>query len=105
MSPLSSYLSIERVSLQLIDTLELMSVALSHDQTVLPSLEEFRLIKYLVATSGEVSFLFDVNIGAPLDAATKSGCFLLVGVKVDHQWQPESVDLIHGKSIEVRLLL
>ena len=99
------YLSIKRVSLQLIDTLELVSVALSHDQTVLPSLEELCLIKDLISTSGEVSFLVDVDIGAPLNAATKSGCFLLVSVKVDHQGKPDSVDLIHRKGIEVRLWL
>ena len=74
---LRSYLSIKRVALQLIDTLELMSIALCHDQTILPSLEEFRLIKYLVSTSGEVPFPVDVDTGAPFPIFTKSGLSLI----------------------------
>ena len=88
------YLSIKRVSLQLEDTLELVSVALRHNQAVFLSFEEFGLIEYFVSTSGEVPFPIHVDIGAPLDAATKSGCFLLVSVEIDNQGKPERVDLI-----------
>ena len=66
------YLSIKRVFLQLVDTLELVGVALCHNQTVLLSVEEFSLIKKIKSASSEVPFPVDVDIGAPLDAAAKS---------------------------------
>ena len=83
-----SHLSIKRISLQLIHTLEVMSVALCHYQTVLLSLEEVSLIQHLVSTPGEVTFLLDIDKGAPLPILTKSCCFLLVSVQIDNQREP-----------------
>ena len=89
----------------MVDTLELMGVALHHNQTILFSFEQLRLIKYLVSTSPEVSLSLDYNVGAPFNATAKPSCLLLVSVCVDHQGEPQSVDLLHGKSIEVRFIL
>ena len=55
------YLSIKRISLQLIHTLEIMSVALCHHQTVLFSFEKVSLIQHIVATSSEVSIFLDID--------------------------------------------
>ena len=78
---------------------------MSHYQTIFPSLEEFSLMKYFVSTSRGVSFPVDVDVGAPLHAATKSSSLLSVGVKIDYQGKPESVDLTKRKGIEVGLIL
>ena len=83
------YLGIKGISLKLIQALEIMSVALCHYQSILFSLEEVSLVQHLVAISSEVPLLLDVDISAPLNAATKSGCFLLVSVEIDNQGKPE----------------
>ena len=75
-----SHLSIKRISLQLIHTLEIMSVALCHYQTVLVSLVEVSLVQHLVSTSGKVSLPFHIDVSAPFPILTKSGGFLLVSV-------------------------
>ena len=90
----SSYLRIERIFLQLIHTLELMSVTLSHYQSVLVSFVEVSLVQHLVSTSGEVPLPPDVDISSPLNTASKSSCFLLVGVEIDNQRKPYCVDFI-----------
>ena len=50
-----SYLSIEWIFLQLIHTLEVISVALCHYQTVLHPLEEVSLVQHLIAGSSGFS--------------------------------------------------
>ena len=99
------YLSVKRVSLQLEDTLELVSVALGHNQAVFLSLEEFGLIEYFVSTSGEVPFPFNIDIGTPFPIFTKPSRLLLVSVQIDDQGKPQSVDLIQGEGVQERLSL
>ena len=53
------YLSVERVSSQLVDTLELMGVALGHYQSVFLPFEDFGLIHHLISTSIEVALSFN----------------------------------------------
>ena len=79
-----SYLGVKRISLQLIHTLEIMSVALCHYQTVLVSLEEVSLIQHFVITSSEISLPLHIDKGAPLPIRTKSGGLLLVSVEIDN---------------------
>ena len=98
------HLSVERIFLQLIDTLEIMSVALCHNQTIFLSHEEVGLIKYLMTSQPEVPCSVDNDIGAPFPIHTTSCGFLLVSVEINNQGKPESVDLILRKSIEIRLL-
>ena len=89
-----SYLGVKRISLQLIHTLELMSVALSHYQTVLVSPEEVSLVQHLVATAGGVPLALNIDISVPFCDPTKSSGLLLVGVEIDYQGKPDCVDLI-----------
>ena len=98
-----SYLSIKGVSLQLVDTLELMSVTLCHNQTVLSTRKEFYPLQHLISTSSEVPLPLHVDVGAPLPLNTKPRRLLLVSVGVDHQRQPQSVDLLQREGIEVGL--
>ena len=84
-----SHLSIKRISLQLIHTLEIMSVALCHYQTVLVSLEEVSFIKRVIFTSGEVPLPLGVDVSAPLPILTKPCGLLLVSVEIDYQGKPE----------------
>ena len=72
------YLSIERISLQLIHTLKAVNVALCHYQTVLISLEEVRLVQHIVLSSSEAPLFLDIDISAPLPILTKSSRLLLV---------------------------
>ena len=96
-----------------------MSIPLSHYQAALGSLEEVSLIHYhlpigapsdsplpsttkrnlrtqrtFVTASGEVSLFLDIDIIAPLQNVTKSGCLLLFGIEIDNQGKPQRVDLI-----------
>ena len=68
----------------MVDTLELVGVALRHNQAVLPSLEVGSFMKFFLSTSGEVPFPVDIDIGAPLPLYPQPGCLLLVSIGVDH---------------------
>ena len=101
----SSYLSIKWISLQLIHTLEVMSVALRHHQTVLVSLEEVSLVQHFKSISSEFSLPLYIYESAPLPLNTKPSGFLLISVEIDNQGKPKSLNLILRKSIEIRLRL
>ena len=83
------HLSIKRISLQLIYTLKVMSVALRHYQTVLVPFEEVSLIKHLVSALSEVPLSLHIDIGTPFINPPKSCCFLLISVEIDNQRKPE----------------
>ena len=100
-----SYLGIKWISLELIHTLEIMSVALRHHQTVFISFEQVRFVKHLIPSSSEVPLPLHIDKSAPFSEPTKSGCFLLVSVEIDNQGKPECVDLILRKSVEIRFRL
>ena len=102
MQNISRYLSVKRILLQLIDTLELTSVTLHHRKAVFCPIEDLNLIEHLVSTSLEFPLSSHQNICAPLPILTQPCCLQLVSVGVDNQRQPESVDIIQGKDIQVR---
>ena len=60
-----SYLSIKWIFLQLVHTLEVMSVALCHHQTVLVSSEEVSLVQHLMASSSGFSLPLYIHESAP----------------------------------------
>ena len=81
----SFYLSVKRILLQLVDTLELMSVTLHHGKAVFCPFEDLNLIKHLISTSLKFPLSFDQNICDPLPIFTQSCCLQLVSVGVDNQ--------------------
>ena len=89
-----SYLSVKGVLFQLVDTLELMSIALHHVKRVLISFEDFCLIQFLKSTSFEISFPPDQHISHPFPFHSKPGRFLLIRVGVHHQRKPQSADVL-----------
>ena len=95
------YLCVKRISLQLVDTLELMGVALGHDQAVLLPLEHLSLIQHLKPTPCEIPLPFNPYICAPFVDPPQPAAFLLVSVGVDDQGQPDTLDFIFRESIEV----
>ena len=78
------HLSIKWIGCQLVDALELPSVALLHEKAVLRSRKDFDLMQLVESTPREVSLPHNINEGGPLPWLAKPGHLLLVGVGVDH---------------------
>ena len=96
-----SYLSVKGVLFQLVDALELMSIALHHVKRVLISFEDFRLIELLISTSFELPLSLDQHISRPFPLHSQPGCLLLIRVGVHHQRKPQSVDVLLSEGIQL----
>ena len=91
------YLSIKRVALQLILTLELPGVSLVHGQSVLRPFKYLSFINLVNLTFGE-AFLVSGHChhGHPLTVSifTKPCSLLLIGVVVENQGKPKFSNII-----------
>ena len=95
------YLNIKGVLFELIDTLELMGVALNHGEAVFCSVKYLDLIQHFRLTSYKMPFPLNQHIGAPLPIHSKSGRLLLIGVCVNNQGEPDCFDVLCGKGVHV----
>ena len=66
-----SHLSVKRVPVQNVDTLEFVSVRLPHRQCILLSFENLNLIQVVSSTPREISLSGDCHTRAPLPELTQ----------------------------------
>ena len=94
------YLRVKRVPFEVVLTLELVGVRLTHDQAVLIAPEDVRLIHDLKTTPAEVSFSLNHNNSLPFPGNAKPCCLLLVGVFIDHLGKPELLNAFLNESVQ-----
>ena len=82
------YLSIKRILLKLVDTLELMGVTLDHREAILVSFEDLYLVQHFRFAPFKIAFPLDYNIGAPFPIYSKPRCLLLISICVNDQGKP-----------------
>ena len=76
-----------------------------HRQPVLASCEDPRLVHKLVGAVRETSLSGDEHVRRPLPVLSESGSLFLVGVRVDHNRQPELLHIVFGQSVHEDFLL
>ena len=97
----SSHLCVKRIPLQLINTLELVSVDLCHHETILLPFEDFSFVKILKSAPCEVSLLLHPYACTPFKDGAQSRCLQLVSVVVDDKGQPDVIDLLFRENVEI----